>query len=262
MQHLQDLKVNIFSEIKETLNSLATVREPEELIENEQKIYKVIEDFHNLKFIISSNQNNKEILHHTEEPTLYSIDNQLNSDDFRFDQIEEELILNHNAEEFLDDEALVAPPEIINPTPVADKHSDDGHNQEDPKQNTNDKPIERKIKLSGIKGLKPLQSLFDDEEPVVQEPISLQKGNMPIDFMEAEKQKPAFRLDLNDRVAFTKHLFNSDAEMLDYTIDRLNSFKKLEEAKEFLSELYYQNNWKNQDDYAQRLWSLVENKFL
>ncbi len=33
---------------------------------------------------------------------------------------------------------------------------------------------------------------------------SILKTNIPTEYMEAEKQKPEFRLDLNDRMAFTK----------------------------------------------------------
>ncbi len=34
------------------------------------------------------------------------------------------------------------------------------------------------------------------------------------------------------------------------------------EAKEYLSDLYYERKWNKVDEYAQRLWRLVENKFL
>ena len=80
--------------------------------------------------------------------------------------------------------------------------------------------------------------------------------------MEAEKKKNECRLDLNDKVAFTKLLFNGDAEELKTTVDKLNSFNNLEDAKQYLSEVYYEKDWTKADEYAQRLWSLVENKFL
>lgn len=133
---------------------------------------------------------------------------------------------------------------------------------------------ERKIKLANIKGLKAVQTLFDDdplererpvekEEPAVKEEVgSLLKTNIPTDYMEAEKAKPEFKLDLNDRIAFSKTLFGGSQSELNETVTALNSFKTLEEAKEYLSELYYEKNWKKVDEYAQRLWVLVENKFL
>ncbi|MBV2224031.1 MAG: hypothetical protein KUL74_04170, partial [Cloacibacterium sp.] len=76
---------------------------------------------------------------------------------------------------------------------------------------------EKKFKLAHIKGLKAtVQSLFDDD-PLehIQEKIdvthipeekkapSLLKTNLPTDYMEAEKTLPDFKLDINDRIAFT-----------------------------------------------------------
>lgn len=134
---------------------------------------------------------------------------------------------------------------------------------------------EKKIKLANIRGLKNIQTLFDDdpleretphekvEIPVVKEDTgSLIKTNIPTQFMEAEKPKPEFKLDLNDRIAFTKVLFNGSQTDLNDSISELNRCKNIDEAKEYLSELYYDKNWEKVDEYAQRLWVLVENKFL
>ncbi|EJL75151.1 hypothetical protein [Chryseobacterium populi] len=133
---------------------------------------------------------------------------------------------------------------------------------------------EKKIKLANIKGLKAVKTLFDDDplerevpqekkETVIKEDMgSLLKTNIPTDFMEAEKRKPEFKLDLNDRIAFSKTLFGGSQSELNEVITDLNSFRTLEEAKEYLSDLYYARNWGKVDEYAQRLWVLVENKFL
>ena len=134
---------------------------------------------------------------------------------------------------------------------------------------------EKKFKLAHIKGLKVVQNLFDDDplEKIEEEEKaeiherssdsgSILRTNIPTDFMEAEKKKTEFRLDLNDKVAFTKLLFKGNDEELKYTVDKLNSFDNLEDAKQYLSEVYYQKDWRKADEYAQRLWNLVENKFL
>ena len=131
---------------------------------------------------------------------------------------------------------------------------------------------DKKFKLANIKGLKTsVQNLFDEDpleklekqqiEPKV-DSGSLLKTNIPTDFMEAEKMKPEFKLDLNDRVAFTKVLFKGDENELKHTIDKLNSFKDIEDARKYLSDIYYEKEWNKADEYAQRLWSLVENKFM
>ncbi len=128
---------------------------------------------------------------------------------------------------------------------------------------------DHKFKLANIKGLKKVESLFDQDplENIVEEKPaptsgSLLKTNIPTDYMEAEKQKPEFKLDLNDKIAFSKMLFGGSQTELNETVNTLNTFKNMDEAKEYLSELYYQKNWEKVDEYAQRLWSLVENKFL
>lgn len=127
---------------------------------------------------------------------------------------------------------------------------------------------ERKFRLSQIKGVKKMD-FQSGEEPTAdgaakhkqKEDHSLLKNNVSLDYMEAEKPAPAFKLDLNDRIAFTKKLFSGSQADLNLAVSKLNSFTTLEEAKEYLSEIYYERNWAKEDEYAQRLWSLVESKF-
>ncbi|WP_313597900.1 hypothetical protein [Epilithonimonas vandammei] len=128
---------------------------------------------------------------------------------------------------------------------------------------------DKKFKLANIKGLKVAKSLFDDdhleelEKPSpVQNSGSLLKNNVPTDYMEAPKPKPEFKLDLNDRIAFSQYLFDGSQSELNQVVSVLNSFNSLEKAQEFLSDVYYERNWKKVDNYAQRLWTLVENRFL
>ncbi len=130
----------------------------------------------------------------------------------------------------------------------------------------------KKFKLSHIKGLNIVQSLFDDDHLVnIPEESKLEtssnnpsllKSNMPKDYLEAEKLLPDFKLDINDKIAFTKVLFGGSQIELNEVVAKLNSFKKLDQAKDYLSDVYYERNWQKVDEYAQRLWSLVENKFL
>ncbi|SHK26431.1 hypothetical protein [Epilithonimonas mollis] len=128
---------------------------------------------------------------------------------------------------------------------------------------------DKKFKLAHIKGLKIAKSLFDDdhleevEKPApVQTSGSLLKNNVPTDYMEAPKPKPEFKLDLNDRIAFSQYLFNGSQSELNQVVTVLNSFNSLNKAQEYLSDIYYERDWKKVDNYAQRLWTLVENRFL
>ena len=139
----------------------------------------------------------------------------------------------------------------------------------EPQHETPLQQAEKKFRLANIKGLKVVQQLFDDDpleheeaEEKIPDQGSLLKTNIQTDFMEAERKKPEFKLDLNDRVAFSKGLFNGNTDELKITIDKLNSFGTLEEAKQYLSEIYYKKDWSKSDEYAQRLWNLVENKFM
>lgn len=122
---------------------------------------------------------------------------------------------------------------------------------------------EKKLKLAHIKALKSVPSLFDPlqatEQPSVAE--SSPEGNTYEVEVPNKVQRSAFKLDLNDRIAFTKILFDGSQSSLNEAVSKLNTFQTLEEAKEYLSELYYELDWGKSDEYAQRLWSLVENKF-
>ncbi|MCZ2085401.1 MULTISPECIES: hypothetical protein [unclassified Kaistella] len=137
-------------------------------------------------------------------------------------------------------------------------------------QNSEREHAEKKFKLASIKGIKVVQQLFDidpldEETEKIETPVdegSLLKSHVKTDFMEAEKRKPEFKLDLNDKVAFTKSLFAGNEIELKETIEKLNSFSNLEDAKQYLSEVYYRKDWGKVDEYAQRLWNLVENKFM
>ncbi|WP_300673455.1 hypothetical protein [Soonwooa sp.] len=128
----------------------------------------------------------------------------------------------------------------------------------------------KKIKLSNIKGISktlfdddPLERIHTTESASEDKNIgSLGRNNMPTDYMEAPKPKPEFRLDLNDKIAFTQHLFKNSQVELNQVIHKLNEFDNLDAAKEFLSDLYYHKNWEKADSYAQRLWTLVENRFV
>ncbi|MCD9854315.1 hypothetical protein LUD75_06340 [Epilithonimonas sp. JDS] len=143
--------------------------------------------------------------------------------------------------------------------------------QEKPRQDyeTQDEHPDKKFRLANIKGLKVAKSLFDDDHledmeqhQPKQESGSLLKNNVPTDYMEAPKPKPEFKLDLNDRIAFSQHLFDGSQSELNQVVTVLNSFTSLDKAQEFLSDIYYERDWKKVDSYAQRLWTLVENRFL
>lgn len=187
--------------------------------------------------------------------------------DIKNDHSEEEIKEENVLAEVYDRRKIV---EIDKPVP----EETDRHPSDESFENLDEYHQEKKIKLANIKGLKAVQSLFDDDplerefpkenqpEPAKEDAGSILKSNIPTHFMEAEKQKTEFKLDLNDRIAFSKMLFEGSQADLNEAVAYLNQFRTLEEAKEYLSDLYYERKWNKVDEYAQRLWILVENKFL
>ncbi|WOC52250.1 hypothetical protein BPO_1603 [Bergeyella porcorum] len=103
-----------------------------------------------------------------------------------------------------------------------------------------------------------MQTLFDDEVLAAQ-PATPSVTEVSQDI---KPSKTPFKLDLNDRIAFSKMLFGGSQMELNEVVNQLNHFETLDEAKEFLSDMYYEKDWEKVDEYAQRLWILVENKFM
>ncbi|MCL1667575.1 hypothetical protein M2T82_05815 [Elizabethkingia ursingii] len=132
-----------------------------------------------------------------------------------------------------------------------------------------DEEAAHKVKLASIKGLKPISreeitNITENNEvpEKVNEYVNTEENTAftPTN-ANTSVQTGQFRLDLNDRMAFLKKLFNNDEVEMKYVLERLNEARTLDDAKEYLSDLYYDRDWKPVDEYAQRLWSLVESRF-
>ncbi|AJW64063.1 hypothetical protein VO54_02605 [Elizabethkingia miricola] len=132
-----------------------------------------------------------------------------------------------------------------------------------------DEEAAHKVKLASIKGLKPISR--EEITNITENNEVPEKVNEYVNTDESPAFTPTnantsvqtgqFRLDLNDRMAFLKKLFNNDEVEMKYVLERLNEARNLDDAKEYLSDLYYDRDWKPVDEYAQRLWSLVESRF-
>jgi len=128
---------------------------------------------------------------------------------------------------------------------------------------TEEEHHEKKFKLAHIRGLNVEKTLFDDDsqENEEKQPEISDTEHRKNNDSEIHKPKSELKLDLNDRIAFSQHLFAGSQSALNEVITKLNSYNDLEKAKEYLSELYYEKHWEKVDAYAQRLWILVENRF-
>lgn len=71
-------------------------------------------------------------------------------------------------------------------------------------------------------------------------------------------------IDLNDRIAFVKHLFGNSEEDYNRVLNQLITFDNFYETRTFIEEMVKPdyNNWKGKDDYAERFMDIIEKKFL
>ncbi|MCH2194236.1 hypothetical protein [Kordia sp.] len=68
---------------------------------------------------------------------------------------------------------------------------------------------------------------------------------------------------LNDRIAFTKHLFDGNQEDYNRVISQLNTIESEIEAKSFIYNMIKPdyNNWTGKEDYETRFIEIIERKF-
>ena len=71
-------------------------------------------------------------------------------------------------------------------------------------------------------------------------------------------------IELNDRLAFIKNLFDSNEDDYQRVISQLSTFQNWDEAKSFINEFIKPDYkyWKGKDVFEKRFLSLVKNNFL
>lgn len=279
MQKLQETKEKLFQEIKDLIQKISEFSNEEDFLKNiylfnelqEKAItFKNFSDINAILFGVDSNLQSIE-----RQAINFEIDTKKIND--LEENMEEDIVVEENPisekmdeEYFIDEEKNYEDSENILLNNEAENNSEtsfvkenqDLETKEEENSTENLHPSfhsEKKFKLAHIKGLNiSVPSLFD--EPALETP---EKEN---EFKNSEKTEnqivKELKLDLNDKIAFSKFLFNGSQAELNEVANKINEMDNLEEAKTFLSNLYYQKNWENVDEYAQRLWNLVENKFL
>ena len=78
-----------------------------------------------------------------------------------------------------------------------------------------------------------------------------------------EKLAKGISIDLNDRIAFVKHLFGNSDEDYNRVLNQLITYDSFEEAQNFIEDMVKPdyNNWEGKEDYAQRFVEIIEKKF-
>ncbi|MDZ7848763.1 MAG: hypothetical protein U5L96_19655 [Owenweeksia sp.] len=70
------------------------------------------------------------------------------------------------------------------------------------------------------------------------------------------------KLGLNDRIAFSKHLFDGSQEDLNRVISQINTFANFTEAEEFIEQMVKPDyDWSAKEEYEERFLDLVKARF-
>ena len=126
------------------------------------------------------------------------------------------------------------------------------------------------VKVDDIAPL-PIETVF---EPIVEEtstadktaiPVAKPITNTPPKIVSLnDKLSKGLDIDLNDRIAFVKHLFGNNDEDYNRVLNQLITFDNFYETKNFIDEMVKPdyNNWEGKDNYAERFMDIIEKKFL
>ncbi len=110
----------------------------------------------------------------------------------------------------------------------------------------------------------------DTEEEVETVSIALDEIALPEESEETksvslnEKLAKGISIDLNDRIAFTKHLFGNDPEDYNRVLNQLITFDTFYETRDFIRDMVKPdyNNWEGKEEYEERFMEIIEKKFL
>ncbi|KIA87177.1 hypothetical protein [Flavobacterium sp. AED] len=99
---------------------------------------------------------------------------------------------------------------------------------------------------------------LDTIEEVKPEPVEPKTASLN------EKLAKNINIDLNDRIAFTKHLFGNSSEDYNRVLNQLITFDTFYETRDFIQEMVKPdyNNWEGKQDYEERFMDIIEKKFL
>ncbi|WP_413999543.1 hypothetical protein ACMDB5_03010 [Flavobacterium sp. W1B] len=131
------------------------------------------------------------------------------------------------------------------------------------------------VKVDEVETIAPTP-IFEAVEEVVLEKIILEEKapNQHIEnkFEKAEpksislndKLSKGINIDLNDQIAFVKHLFGNSNEDYNRVLNQLITFDNFYETRNFIEEMVKPdyNNWDGKADYEERFMDIIEKKFL
>mgnify|MGYP000144416464 CR=1 FL=1 len=78
-----------------------------------------------------------------------------------------------------------------------------------------------------------------------------------------DRFQKTIQIDLNDRIAFVKHLFDGDQGDFNRVVSQLNTFKTEKEAKKFITKMVKPDyNWSEKEEFEVRLYEIIERRFV
>lgn len=112
---------------------------------------------------------------------------------------------------------------------------------------------------------------LETKDPLVADNVMVTPPKMDLN-LQSEKIENAtlnetltkgIKIDLNDRIAFVKHLFGNSNEDYNRVLNQLITYDSFEEAQDFIEEMVKPdyNNWEGKEDYSQRFIEIIEKKF-
>ena len=110
--------------------------------------------------------------------------------------------------------------------------------------------------------LKPIEEKAHNNNNIIQE------GNDYKRDQEAKKNlndqfARELQIDLNDKNAFIKHLFDGNKKVYQQTIKEIESLNQFEQIKKVIENTKkYHNNWKKKESYEKRFMYLIHKNFL
>ena len=144
-------------------------------------------------------------------------------------------------EKQLEKEKLVSPPKPVSKKP-------------EPLEHINESPVID-------------EELTDDKTPEQQMEEVLSKASEPASNSKSSSINErygsgAIKLGLNDRLAFTNHLFAGQQEDLNRVISQINTFESLQEAEDFIEQMVKPDyDWSQKEEFEMRFMDRVKQRF-
>ncbi|WP_417785663.1 hypothetical protein [Tenacibaculum sp.] len=230
---VEEEKIHVESEKEVVSNLIAEVEKKEELIQEEIKVEKSTEQ-------IEKNIQKEELLeerkvHHLEEDLKEGFEQEA-------DEIAEKVIQGIN-EEIITNDIIEQPFDELEEL----LHGDAEDVKNDVKDVGERKTPTLEDELQDTISVDVMTDLFTKAEP---------KKSLNDHFQQT------IQIDLNDRIAFVKHLFDGDQNDFNRVISQLNTFKTEKEAKKFINKMIKPDyDWSEKEEYENRLLEIVERRF-